>query len=173
MPPMPAKGTGNISGTLKLGDKGEAVVELQKRLIELGYLSTSATGTFGEATKAAVMEFQKMAGLTADGVAGTSTVNALFASDAPSKVDTTTLKQGDKGESVKALQKRLIELGYLTTSATGNFGPATKTAVKEFQTAAGIKSDGVAGAATITALFSASAPASLTARLSAATAATR
>ena len=141
-----------------MGDKGAAVTELQKRLIELGYLATSATGTFGEATKAAVTEFQKMAGLTADGVAGTATVNALFATDAPARVDTTTLKQGDKGDSVKALQKRLIELGYLTGTADGTFGAATKAAVKEFQTAAGISADGVAGAATITALFSASAP---------------
>ena len=154
----PAKGANAISGTLKVGDKGTAVTELQKRLIELGYLTTSATGTYGEATKAAVKEFQQLAGLTADGVAGTATINALFATDAPTKVDTTTLKYGDKGDSVKALQKRLIELGYLTETANGTFGPATKAAVAEFQKAAGITADGVAGSATITALFSASAP---------------
>ena len=154
----PAKGANTISGTLKVGDKGTAVTELQKRLIELGYLTTSATGTYGEATKAAVKEFQQLAGLTADGVAGTATINALFATDAPTKVDTTTLKYGDKGDSVKALQKRLIELGYLTETANGTFGPATKAAVAEFQKAAGITADGVAGSATITALFSASAP---------------
>lgn len=154
----PAKGASAISGSLKLGDKGTAVTELQKRLIELGYLTASATGTFGEATKAAVKDFQKMAGLTADGVAGTSTINALFATDAPAKVDTATLKYGDKGDSVKALQKRLNELGYLTETANGTFGPATKAAVAEFQKAVGISSDGVAGSATITALFSASAP---------------
>ena len=154
----PAKGANAISSTLKVGDKGTAVTELQKRLIELGYLTTSATGTYGEATKAAVKEFQQLAGLTADGVAGTATINALFATDAPAKVDTTTLKYGDKGDSVKALQKRLIELGYLTETANGTFGPATKAAVAEFQKAAGITADGVAGSATITALFSASAP---------------
>ena len=154
----PAKGANTVSGTLKVGDKGTAVTELQKRLIELGYLTTSATGTYGEATKAAVKEFQQLAGLTADGVAGTATINALFATDAPTKVDTTTLKYGDKGDSVKALQKRLIELGYLTETANGTFGPATKAAVAEFQKAAGITADGVAGSATITALFSASAP---------------
>ena len=154
----PSKGASSISGSLKVGDKGTAVTELQKRLIELGYLTTSATGTYGAATKAAVIEFQKMAGLTADGVAGTSTVNALFATDAPEKVDTTTLKQGDKGDSVKALQKRLIELGYMTGSADGSYGSGTKTAVAAFQKAAGLTSDGVAGSSTITALFSASAP---------------
>lgn len=154
----PTKGSNTISGSLKVGDKGTAVTELQKRLIELGYLTTSATGTFGAATKSAVIEFQKMAGLTADGIAGTSTVNALFATDAPEKVDTTTLKQGDKGDSVKALQKRLIELGYLTGTADGSFGSGTKTAVAAFQKAAGLTADGVAGSSTITALFSASAP---------------
>ncbi len=154
----PSKNAIDSSSTLKLGDKGDAVTELQKRLIELGYLTTSATGTFGEATKAAVTEFQKMAGLSADGVAGQATINALFATDAPLKVDTTTLKQGDKGDSVKALQNRLIELGYLTGSADGVFGAGTTTAVKEFQKAAGITADGVAGASTITAMFSASAP---------------
>ena len=59
------KYSGNLNfdfSSVKSGDKGDAVTELQKRLIELGYLTTSATGTFGEATKAAVTEFQLLFG---------------------------------------------------------------------------------------------------------------
>ena len=68
---------------LQQGSKGEAVRELQKRLIELNYLSGSADGAFGGMTKAAVELFQKSAGLAATGIADVETQKALFADDAP------------------------------------------------------------------------------------------
>jgi len=63
------------------------------------------------------------------------------------------LKQGDKGERVKKLQARLIELGYLTGEADGAFGGQTYRAVLSFQAANGLQRDGVAGDATQTRLF--------------------
>ncbi|MDO4864913.1 MAG: peptidoglycan-binding domain-containing protein [Clostridia bacterium] len=48
-----------------------------------------------------------------------------------------TLQKGSKGEAVKRLQERLIELNYLTGSADGDFGNKTKEAVEKFQRAAG------------------------------------
>ena len=57
----------------------------------------------------------------------------------------TTLYVGDKGNNVRALQNRLIELGYLTGSADGSYGAQTKTAVERFQRANGLKVDGIAG----------------------------
>lgn len=68
---------------LQKGSKGERVVELQKRLQELKYLSGSADGDFGNGTKSAVASFQATAGLTDDGVVTEETWNALFAEDAP------------------------------------------------------------------------------------------
>lgn len=58
-----------------------------------------------------------------------------------------TLKKGSKGDTVKALQKQLIALGYDVgkKGADGDFGSATLAAVKAFQKANGLKADGVVG----------------------------
>ena len=50
--------------TLQVGSYGSAVKELQKRLIELKFLSGSgADGSYGQGTEKAVMKFQKASGL--------------------------------------------------------------------------------------------------------------
>ena len=64
------------------------------------------------------------------------------------------LLQGDRGEEVKRLQKRLIELGYLAEgSADGAFGGRTREAVRRFQYYNGLTVDGIAGRTTQTNLF--------------------
>lgn len=58
------------------------------------------------------------------------------------------IKQGAKGNAVKAIQYALNKLGYGnsgTSSVDGNFGPKTTQAVKAFQKAMGIKQDGIVG----------------------------
>lgn len=52
------------------------------------------------------------------------------------------LRQGDKNDDVRQLQKRLIVLGYLDGSADGDFGPKTEKAVLAYQKAAGITATG-------------------------------
>ena len=69
--------------TLSKGDKSDEVVEMQTRLIELGYLSDDADGAFGKNTQTAVKIFQQVAGLTVTGIADNDTLNALYADDAP------------------------------------------------------------------------------------------
>ena len=67
----------------------------------------------------------------------------------------TTLRKSDKGEAVVALQRKLIELGYLEQGSNdGDFGSGTEAAVKEFQTNNGLEADGIAGNATQTRLYS-------------------
>lgn len=66
----------------------------------------------------------------------------------------TNVKQGQRGDQVQRLQKRLIELGYLKEgSADGVFGNQTRRALIEFQKANGLSADGVAGDATQTHLY--------------------
>lgn len=61
---------------------------------------------------------------------------------------------GESGNSVKKLQNRLIELGYLPKgSADGQYGYQTYNAVKAFQKANRLSVDGVAGPATLTNLY--------------------
>ena len=45
-----------------------------------------------------------------------------------------TLSRGSRGEAVRALQQRLIDLGYLNDDADGIFGPNTQYAVRLLQT---------------------------------------
>ncbi|HIU16197.1 MAG TPA: peptidoglycan-binding protein, partial [Candidatus Ventricola intestinavium] len=54
---------------------------------------------------------------------------------------------------VVTLQQALVELGYLNGATDGNFGTATETAVKNFQTANGLDSDGIAGRLTLERLY--------------------
>lgn len=65
------------AAVLKQGSSGAQVKTLQTKLINWGYLSGKADGIFGAKTKAAVVKFQKKNGLTADGVVGTKTAQAL------------------------------------------------------------------------------------------------
>lgn len=71
----------------------------------------------------------------------------------PAPTTITTLRKGDLGDGVKQMQLKLIQLGYLNGTADGEFGSGTLAAVREFQRANDLKADGVAGAATLTALY--------------------
>ncbi|MDU2200113.1 MAG: peptidoglycan-binding protein [Terrisporobacter othiniensis] len=61
---------------LKMGNKGEHVMWLQKALINRGY-NIEADGSFGSKTKAAVMSYQKSRGLKVDGYVGVDTHSAI------------------------------------------------------------------------------------------------
>ena len=65
-----------------------------------------------------------------------------------------TIKKGSTGENVKKCQEALIKLGYDlgASGADGKFGAKTLAAVKSFQSANGLKADGVVGNATWEAL---------------------
>ena len=61
-----------------------------------------------------------------------------------------TLRKGDKGSQVKALQALLIGYGYDCgrTGADGDFGAATDSAVRKYQSRSGLTVDGIVGAKT-------------------------
>lgn len=68
--------------TLRLNDRSLAVLQLQKRLNELGASPRLyPDGHFGPVTEAAVREFQQRAGLVVDGVVGPKTQLALDGAD--------------------------------------------------------------------------------------------
>ena len=79
--PTPAP-TSKAARTLKKGSTGEDVKKLQQALIDLGYLSDTADGTFGAKTQDAVTLFQAVNGLDADGLAGAKTQVLLFSGTA-------------------------------------------------------------------------------------------
>ncbi|MCJ7875069.1 L,D-transpeptidase family protein, partial [Phaeobacter sp. J2-8] len=65
------------AGSLKPGASGNAVVAMRNRLIAMGYLERSSTGTYDQAMEKAVRDFQMAHGLEPDGVAGAGTMRAL------------------------------------------------------------------------------------------------
>ena len=68
--------------TLKKNFTGEDVKQLQQALIDLGYLNDAADGTFGTNTQEAVIRFQAVNGLSADGLAGAKTQELLYSGSA-------------------------------------------------------------------------------------------
>lgn len=60
--------------------------------------------------------------------------------------------KGNSHANVAAVQTRLSTLGYYTSTVDGAWGSRTSAAVKKFQTAYGLKADGVVGGATERAL---------------------
>lgn len=61
----------------KLGSQGAEVTAIQEALKDRGLFSGSVTGYYGTQTQAAVKRFQKIKGLSADGIAGPQTLSAL------------------------------------------------------------------------------------------------
>jgi peptidoglycan hydrolase-like protein with peptidoglycan-binding domain len=64
------------SGALRIGSKGAGVRDVQALLKLAGY-NVEVDGDFGTTTKAAIMQFQRSKGLTADGIVGPKTQQAL------------------------------------------------------------------------------------------------
>ena len=62
---------------LEVGSSGENVRKVQQRLIQYDYLDGEADGKYGEATRDAVMLFQRRNGLSVDGRVGPDTAAAL------------------------------------------------------------------------------------------------
>ena len=163
--PSSTSGSAATSSALSEGSRGDAVKDMQARLIALGYLSDKADGIFGPKTKKAVIAFQSANGLTASGVADAQTLSALNGagtasgstaapadSGSAAPASSTALQSGSTGDDVRTLQRNLITLGYLAGTADGVFGPATQKAVATFQAAYGLTADGIAGAGTLEAI---------------------
>jgi peptidoglycan hydrolase-like protein with peptidoglycan-binding domain len=148
-------GAALADGSLRRGDKSDAVVELQKLLKEHDCFDFNEfTGYFGVSTEAGVRKFQAQNGLTVDGVAGGGTIAKLKESKDIKLKDPDSLCLGMSGAKVENIQERLKDLGlYTEPEVTGYFGPATEEAVIAFQQASGMKADGVVGKGTLTALF--------------------
>ena len=155
---------------------------MQQRLKYYEYYTGNIDGIYGPKMAAAVKAFQKRNNLKVDGRIGGNTWAALDSSTAVHKsdynmtvpittgdytdpgsmtvvdaVDIDKLKVGDKGEEVAEIQKYLITKWYFMSSShalDGIFDSETSAAVKAFQSAVGLTSDGVVGVKTMAALRS-------------------
>ncbi len=154
---VPAETGDTLYFNLTAGATGSAVIELQNRLVELGYLDSPST-IYDEDTQRAVAAFQRTIGVPIDGDASASLQRYIYSKAAPgpsvrfySKTQNfTALKPGDSGDAVTVLQKRLWQLGFLKrediADSVGVYNEATRLAVVSAQLKMGYtSSDGIAG----------------------------
>lgn len=156
------RGTTTSTGSttiLRKGSQGSRVSQLQQDLKTLGFYSAEITGNIGSKTEAAIMAFQRKNGLTADGIAGPDTLDAIAAKVGKSSGSSSSSGSGlhleSTGSAVSALQQNLTTLGYYYGDITGHYGSMTEAAVRKFQKARGLTADGVAGSTTLDAIASA------------------
>ena len=136
---------------LAYGEKSDVVLACQQRLKDLGYLTTTPDGTYGQDTVIAVKQFQARNDQVVDGYLGPSTRIVLNSSDAKPN----GLMIGEQGDSVTRVQQLLSKYGYLPSSnVTGYYGEATEDAVKNFQSRNGLSADGKVGVQTMAKLTS-------------------
>jgi peptidoglycan hydrolase-like protein with peptidoglycan-binding domain len=161
--PDPPSNPGPVvpTGTLREGDRGADVRRLQNILVRLGFMTqaqmNTGPGIFGSRTDTALKRFQRAANLTADGIFGRNTRQAM--NDIISGIGRTTRARNTN--LTKGIQDRLVELGYMTRAQVntgyGTFGPQTEAAVKRFQARNNIRQTGIVDEQTFRALFSSSA----------------
>jgi peptidoglycan hydrolase-like protein with peptidoglycan-binding domain len=122
-----------------------AAVLLLPALAEADATPVSASTTTAPATTT---------GASTSTSAAPATSAASVATAAARTVGSKTLRTGDHGSRVKALQTLLSQAGFKTAS-DGQYGATTAKVVRKFQHAADLKQTGVADAKTLTALKSA------------------
>jgi murein DD-endopeptidase MepM/ murein hydrolase activator NlpD len=127
------------------------VAALQVGLHSRGLYAGPIDGITGPATQKAIRKLQAHARLTVDGVVGPKTRHAL-GRFARHRLGQRPLRVGNAGWDVASLQFQLAEHGFPSGSFDGIFGPHIDAALRRFQEYAGLKTDGVAGPATLTAL---------------------
>lgn len=132
--------------TLGQGSSGENVSSIQLMLQAHGY-SISVDGSYGSQTTSTVEAFQSAHSLSVDGSVGPQTWPVLIIATS----------QGSTGSAVVALQRQLNAHGA-SLSVDGNFGPATTTAVRNYQSSHGLSVDGSAGQQTWSSLVSMASP---------------
>jgi peptidoglycan hydrolase-like protein with peptidoglycan-binding domain len=124
---------------------------LQVALKALHHYKGGIDGINGRRTKLAVRRYQRAHRLPVDGVAGARTRRKLGARGRPA-LGSRAMTQGDRGWDVAALQWLLRKRGFKPNGTDGGFGPNTTAAVRRAQARYNLGVDGVAGAATISAL---------------------
>jgi len=135
--------------TLRRGDRGRGVVDLQTRLQALGLDlgGRGIDGVFREGTELAVRAFQQSLGLLADGLVGPITWREIVEAGYRPGGRSLYLRQPPfRGADVVELQRMLNDLGFDPGAVNGLFDFRTARALRDFQRNAGLQDDGVVDA---------------------------
>jgi N-acetylmuramoyl-L-alanine amidase len=141
--------------TIRQGDRGQDVRDVQVRLVALGSSIDPAEleGRYGASTEGAVRAFQQNRGLLVDGKVGPETWSELVEAGYALGDRTLYFRQPTfRGDDVRALQRRLNAMGFNAGREDGIFGESTDRAVREFQRNVGREPDGIVGLDTLQAV---------------------
>ncbi|WP_183163756.1 peptidoglycan recognition protein family protein [Alteribacter keqinensis] len=131
--------------TLKKGDQGKDVGDLQQRLKDSGYDPGPVDGLFGPLTEKAVLALQKDSGIREEGIYGPLSSAALHRTPNPRQLF--RMIPAMTGADVRSLQR------VIGAKEDGIFGPETERLLKNFQKEKGLTPDGIAGPKTKRALY--------------------
>ena len=138
----------NETGESKPSKEKGKIAIIQTSLNEKYGLNISVDNIYGNETKKALVkglqtELNKQFGskLAVDGIFGTNTYNACI-----------NVRRGAEGNITWLIQSMLI-CKLFNINADGIFGPATESAIREFQKRNGLSQDGIVGKNTFNKLF--------------------
>lgn len=152
--------------TIRQGNTGIGVNKIQGYLNifqNRGFIANRVTqdGIFGSGTKTAVTQFQRYANLSADGIVGERTWDAMIGTlrslgispSIPVASQSFYLTMGNTGLDVYKMQQYLNAISVSdrclrAISADGTFGSETRQAVTQFQYLNNLTADGIIGANT-------------------------
>ena len=152
--PRPRRRLGSAYVGLTVGSQGSQVKDLQRALMNTGLtLLGGADGVFGNATKSFLILFQRVNGLTQNGVVSekVATLLSLGSPAAPQGIGGQSgyAVYGERGARVTALQRSLMNVGIsFVGGADGVFGGSTAGAILAFQRREGLPVTGKVDAAT-------------------------
>lgn len=149
---MVSHGSSSSYTTLKFGNRGAKVIQLQEALQNRGYHKSSIDGIYGKVTEKSVINFQLDNKITVDGIAGSQTKSLLYSGNPNTSYS--VLKFGNRGAKVTQLQQALQNRGYYKSSIDGIYGKMTEKSVINFQIDNKITVDGIAGRQTKSLLYS-------------------
>ena len=135
---------GISANDLGQGCAGTEVMDLQRRLHDLGYYNGEADGAFGSETVAAVTMVQKDLGLLPTGICSAALNEIIFSESAPVQTAKTTVSEGQSGPVVEKLQEALQVLGIYQGAIDTIYDADVAEAVANFQRLCGLEQDGVA-----------------------------
>lgn len=142
----------------------EVVRKVQRHLAALGYYKGVVDGDAGSMTSAAIRRYQIAENLKVTGelnkqtleemgldahppAPGYNAIQALFRGGPLARADA-----AKQVEALRAAQRKLAELGYYAGAHSGLPGPAMTAAIKDWQSAQGLRATGLLDTTTLRAL---------------------